>query len=95
MQREKDMQKNKSSISKQDSYQKIGEYWDKQDVGEIWDKTEEVEFDVDLQSDVYYYAVETSLSLKLHEIAEEKGVSAETLLNLWLQEKVNTETVKN
>jgi hypothetical protein len=87
--------KNKSSISTQDSYQKIGEYWDKQDVGEIWKKTEEVEFDVNLQSDVYYYAVETLLSSKLHEIAEEKGVSAETLLNLWLQEKVNQITMEN
>ncbi len=83
--------KNKSSILKQDHYQQIGEYWDKQNVGEIWDKTEEVEFDVDLQSDVYYYAVETSLSSKLHEITVEKCISAETLLNLWLQEKVNTE----
>ena len=89
------MAENKSSISKADSYQKIGEYWDNQDVSEIWDDTEEVEFEVDLQSDVYYYAVETSLSSQLHKIAEEKGVSAETLLNLWLQEKVNTETVKN
>ncbi len=86
-----EVMKNKSSISKQDSYQKIGEYWDEQDVGEIWDKTEDGEFDVDLQSDVYYYAVETLLSSKLYKIAEEKGISAETLLNLWLQEKVNME----
>lgn len=88
------MSENKSSISKQDSYQKIGEYWDKKDLGEIWDETKEAEFEVDLQSDVYYYAVETSLSSKLRKIAEEKGVSAETLLNLWLQEKINTETIK-
>ncbi|MGI8544107.1 MAG: CopG family antitoxin [Aridibacter sp.] len=86
---------NKSSISKQDSYLKIGEYWDKQDLGEIWNKTEQVEFDVDLQSDVYYYAVETSLSSKLHKIVEEKGISAETLLNLWLQEKLNQSTMEN
>ena len=84
----------KSSISKQDSYQKIGEYWDEKDLGEIWDETEEAEFEVDLQTDVYCYAVETSLSSKLHKIAEEKGVSVETLLNLWLQEKVNKETIK-
>lgn len=71
---------NKSSISKAKSYAEIGEFWD---------KTEAAEFEVDLQSDVFYYAVEISLSSKLRSIAEKKGVSAETLVNLWLQEKVN------
>lgn len=88
------MAENKSSISKAKSYQQIGEFWDAQDLSEVWDKTEEAKFDVDLQSDVFYYAVETSLSSKLHLIAEKKGVSAETLVNLWLQEKLNQE-VKN
>ena len=64
-------------------------------MSEVWDKTEEVEFKVDLQSDVFYYAVETSLSSKLHSIAEQRGVSAETLVNLWLQEKVNQEVSEN
>lgn len=85
------MAENKSSISEAKSYREIGEFWDARDLGEVWDKTEEVEFEVDLQSDVFYYAVETSLSSKLHRIAETKGVSAETLVNLWLQEKVNQE----
>jgi hypothetical protein len=84
------MAENKSSVSKANSYQEIGEYWDSHDIGEIWDKTEEVNFDVDLESDVFYYAVETSLSSKLHSIAERRGVSVETLINLWVQEKVNS-----
>ncbi len=84
------MEENKSSISKASSYQEIGEYWDAHDAGEIWDETEEVKFEVDLESDVFYYAVETSLSSKLHRIAERRGVSAETLINLWLQEKINS-----
>ncbi|MDQ3750232.1 MAG: BrnA antitoxin family protein [Acidobacteriota bacterium] len=89
------MAENKSSVSKAGSYQKIGEYWDAHDADEIWDETEEVKFEVDLESDVFYYAVETSLSSKLHTIAERRGVSAETLVNLWLQEKVNQEVTKN
>ncbi len=89
------MAENKSSISKASSYREIGEYWDAHDAGEIWDETEEVEFEVDLESDVFYYAVETSLSSKLHSIAEQRGVSAETLINLWVQEKLSQETTKN
>ena len=88
------MEENKSSISKASSYQEIGEFWDARDLGEVWDETEEENFEVDLKSDVFYYAVETSLSSKLHTIAERRGVSAETLVNLWLQEKVNQEAVK-
>lgn len=89
------MPENKSSISQAESYRAIGEYWDRRDLSEIWDKTEEANFQVDLESDVFYYAVENSLSLKLHRIAREKGVSAETLVNLWLQEKAGEETAKN
>ncbi len=47
------MAENKSSVSKADSYRKIGEYWDAHDAGEIWDETEEVNFEVDLKSDVF------------------------------------------
>ena len=85
------MAENKSSISKAGSYQAIGEYWDSHDAGEIWGATEEAGFEVNLKSDVFYYAVETSLSPKLHTIAERRGVSAKTLVNLWLQEKLNQE----
>lgn len=89
------MAENKSSVSKASSYQEIGEYWDAHDLGEVWDKTEEVKFEVDLESDVFYYAVENTLSSKLHVIAKKRGVSAETLVNLWLQEKLNQEVAKN
>jgi hypothetical protein len=86
------MAENKSSVSKKDSYQKIGDYWDAKDLAEIWKKTEEAKFEVALESDVFYYAVEPSLSSKLHSIAERRGVSAETLINLWVQEKLNQES---
>jgi hypothetical protein len=88
------MAENKSSISEAKSYQEIGEYWDSHDLSEVWDETEEIKFEVDLQSDVFYYAVETSLSSKLHSIAEKRGVSVETLVNLWLLERVNQEVEK-
>lgn len=89
------MAENKSSISEAKSYQEIGEFWDAHDLNEVWEETKEVRFEVDLESDVFYYAVETSLSSKLHSIAEKRGVSAETLVNLWLQEKISQEIIEN
>ncbi|HLM02425.1 MAG TPA: CopG family antitoxin [Pyrinomonadaceae bacterium] len=87
------MAENKSSLSKEDSYQKISEFWDANDLSNVWEKTEAAEFEVDLESDVFYYAVETSLSKKLRSIAEKKGLSTESLVNLWLREKVNSSAV--
>jgi len=79
---------NKSSISKKASYKEIGEFWDSHDLTEFSENGEEVEFSVDLKSNVHYYALEDSLSSKLHTVARKRGVSTETLVNLWLQEKL-------
>lgn len=87
------MRRSKSSISKAWSYKQIGEFWDTHDLSDFWDQTEPVECEVDIQSEATYYPVETKLSEKIGAIAKRRGVSPETLLNLWLQEKVVEETV--
>ena len=73
------MNEDRSSISNADSYQAIGEFWE---------QTKPAEFEVDIRPEVIYYAVEADLSQKVRSLAEQRGVSAETLLNLWVQEKV-------
>ena len=83
-----DMSKNKSSLSKARSYAEIGEFWDSHDLADYWDQTKPAEFDVDLRSEVIYYALDTTLSAKVRSIAESRGVSPETRLNLWVQEKL-------
>ncbi len=80
--------KGKTSISQASSYQEAGQYWDEHDLGEIWEKTEPAEFDVDIQSSTTYFPVESGLSKQLRAFAERHGVSSETLLNMWLQERV-------
>ena len=82
------MAMDKPSISQANSYLAIGEFWDTHDVGEFWDQTEPAEFTVDLQSVTTYYAVEGHLAERLRDVARQRGVSAETLINLWVQEKV-------
>jgi len=85
------MSENKSSISQAQSYQEIGEFWDTHDVTDYWDQTEPVEFEVDIQSEVRYCALEKTLAAKVGEIAWQKGVSVETLVNLWVREKIEAE----
>jgi hypothetical protein len=82
------MKRNKSSISQASSYKDIGEYWDTHDLSEIWDKTRKVKFDVRIESEAIYYAVEKGLSEKVQSIAKKQGVSSDTLVNLWIQQKI-------
>ena len=82
---------NKSSISQGRSYQEIGEYWDNHDLSDVWEETQPADFTISGHAKTIYYPVESGLSQKLREAAQQRGVSAETLVNLWLQEKVERE----
>jgi hypothetical protein len=78
----------KTPISKAGTYQEIGAFWDEHDATEFGEQTE-VKFDVNIKSQRKYYPLDGHLSLKIKQIAEERGISEETLLNLWVQEKIN------
>ena len=87
------MNENKTSLSQAKSYQEAGDYWDSHDLGDIWDQTKAVEFSVAIQSSTTYFPIESSLSDQLRKLAGKHGVSPETLINLWLQERVRKEQV--
>jgi hypothetical protein len=83
------MARNRSSLSKAGSYQEIAEFWETHDLAEYWDQTKPVEFEVDILSETTYYSVENALSKKIRTAARRRGVSPETLLNLWVKEKLD------
>ena len=78
----------KSSISKAQSHIGIGEFWDTHDLTDYWDQTEPTEFEVGSLSEMTYYALDRKLSEEVRSLARKQGVSADTLLNLWVQEKL-------
>jgi hypothetical protein len=82
------MNKNKSLISKAKSYKEISDFWDTHDLAKYWEQTKPIDFEVDIQSEVTYYALDITLSTKIREVAKQRGVSSETLLNLWVQERL-------
>ena len=82
------MKKGKTSVSKVSSYQEIGEFWSEHDLTDFWDQTEPVEFEVDIQSEKRYYPLERDIAEQLTKIAQMRGVAVETLLNLWIKEKI-------
>ncbi len=83
----------RSSISNATSYEDIGEFWDEHDTADYWEQTYPVKFTINLgsKSPVTYYGIDQSLSEKISAVAERKGISAETLLSLWVQEKLREE----
>jgi len=70
---------------------KIGEFWDTHDLADYWEQTHPVEFELDIQSEVTYYSLEVTLADKVRSMAKQRGVSSETLLNLWVKEKLQEE----
>ena len=82
------MKKHKSLISHATSYKEIGEFWDTHDLADFWDKTKETSFEIAIESEITYYAVDKILSEKIQAIAQKRGVTADTLVNLWVQEKL-------
>ena len=78
----------KSSVSKASSYREIGEYWDEHDLKDAWDPSRRVELDVGIESRLRYFPLDRDLWRKIDDAARRRGVTAETLLNLWVQEKL-------
>jgi hypothetical protein len=82
------MRKSKTKISNASSYKEIGEFWSDHDLTDFWDQTEPVEFEVDIQSEKMYYPLERDLANEITRIAQMRGIAAETLINLWVKEKL-------
>ena len=72
-----------SSISSSDSLEKMGEFWDTHDFVEFDTEAPDVKFDV-----ICAVPVEIDLFAEIEKQAHLRGVSVETLVNLWLQQKI-------
>jgi hypothetical protein len=82
--------KKRSSLSTTATPQAVGEFWDAHDVGDVWEKTRPVRMKVAITSEKVYCAIDRSLAENAEVIARQRGISTDTLINLWIQEKVMT-----
>lgn len=72
-----------SSISRADSLDKMGEFWDSHDFTEFDTDLEDVEFEVSSA-----VRIEVDILSQVERQAQRRGVTVETLVNLWLQQKL-------
>lgn len=64
------------------------EFWDTHSLTDYEDLQKDLEFEVELKSEKNYFAIEKELSDIINKTAHEKGILPETLVNLWLKEKI-------
>jgi hypothetical protein len=72
------------------SIEDAADFWDSHDLADYWDLTREAHFDVDIQQRVFLTALEPELAKKLVACARKQGISSQTLINVWLTEKLMT-----
>jgi hypothetical protein len=75
-----------SSISQANSDEKVGEFWDTHDFTEFDTGTPDAEFEV-----VSTVPVQLELLNEIEAQAAKRGVKVETLVNQWLQQKLDEE----
>jgi hypothetical protein len=76
-----------SSISKADTLEKMGEFWDTHDFTDFDTDAPDVEFKVTCA-----VPIELDLFSLVEKQARQRGVKVETLVNLWLQQKLVEQT---
>jgi hypothetical protein len=63
-------------------------FWDTHSSADYEDVMESIEVEIDLSSSKVYCPVAKDLLTQIRTRARRQGVSAETLVNLWLQERL-------
>lgn len=82
------MEENKlSSVSKADSDEQMGEFWDSHDFTEF-DDTDAADVKFEMTCTV---PVSLELLSEIEKQASKRGVSVDELVNLWLQQKLDDE----
>ncbi|HSV99826.1 MAG TPA: CopG family antitoxin [Sedimentisphaerales bacterium] len=66
----------------------LSDFWDKHSSADYEEVMEPVEVEIDLSSSKVYCPVAKDLLRQVRRQAQQQGISTETLVNLWLQEKL-------
>lgn len=83
------VKKRKDPLPEQfDNVEEAVEFWDTHSLADYEESWKDVQCEIDVKRRTYQISLDIGLYQKLRRAARKKGVSADTLVNLWLQEKV-------
>ncbi len=72
------------------SIEEAAEFWDRHSLADYWDQTQEVEIEVQAPRR-QWIPLASDLANKTAEKARQEGVSLETLVNIWVAEKLKSQ----
>ena len=78
-----------TSISKAKTLEEIADFWDTHSLADHWDETQEVNFEVRMQQRCRI-TLTPDIYEKIEKQARVQGVLPETLVNLWLAERLQS-----
>ena len=82
-----DKQEQVTTISKARTLEEIADFWDTHSLADSWDQTHEVEFEVRAKRR-HRVVVDPDVFAQIETQAHTRGVLPETLINLWLVERL-------
>ncbi len=84
---EENEQGRRTSISKAESPEEIGEFWDTHSLADYWDQTKEAEFEVRAKR-MRRVTLDPDIYARVEAEARARGILPETLVNVWLAERL-------
>ena len=78
---------NLTSISRVQTLEEIGDFWDSHSLADHWDETQEAEFEVRVKRR-RRVTLEPEVYNEVEEQARARGIAPETLVNVWLLERL-------
>lgn len=76
-----------TSISQTDTLEGVADFWDTHSLADYWEQTQEVEFEVRAKRR-RSITLDPDLYARVEAQARERGILPETLVNLWLAERL-------
>ena len=77
-------------IPEMSSYEEMAGFWDTHSLADFWDETEPAEFEITPQARRrYLVALDPGILQRVQKIAQSRGLSTESLVNLLLEQRVH------
>jgi hypothetical protein len=78
------------TIPDMSSYEEIAEFWDTHSLADYWEQTEPADFEIDPNARRrYLVALDPELLQRVHRLAQSRGLSTESLVNLLLEQRIH------
>jgi predicted DNA binding CopG/RHH family protein len=78
----------RSTVSRGKTYEEIGDFWDTHDLADFADQIRPATFEVHIKKRRFLVAVDPGILREVRRRAATRGLSPESLVNLWLKEKL-------